>query len=338
MGPGDEVVASTRLYGGSVTQFSKSFRKFGWVVRFADFDDLAAVRAAVGPSTKAIFCEALANPGGVVTDLEGVAAIAEDAGVPLIVDNTMATPYLCRPIDHGATLVIHSTTKFLSGNGTAMGGAIVDSGRFDWARNDKFPSLTQPEEAYHGLTLLRDLRRAGLHHARPRGRAARPRPLPVADERLADAAGQRDPVAAHGAALHQRPGPWPRTWRRIRRSTGSPTPGWRSSRYKPLADKYLPKGAGAVFTFGVKGGYEAGRAVVENCEMLSHLANIGDTRSLIIHPRLHHPPPAHAGAAGRGRRRPRGGAPVDRAGNPGRHHRRPRPGARAGPQESGGMI
>ncbi len=283
MGPGDEVVASTRLYGGSVTQFSKSFRKFGWVVRFADFDDLAAVRAAVGPSTKAIFCEALANPGGVVTDLEGVAAIAEDAGVPLIVDNTMATPYLCRPIDHGATLVIHSTTKFLSGNGTAMGGAIVDSGRFDWARNDKFPSLTQPEEAYHGLTFYETFGElAFTMHAHAVG--------------LRDLGPCQSPMNAWLTLL----GSETLSLRMERHCTNAravaayleahPQVDWvsyaglESSRYKPLADKYLPKGAGAVFTFGVKGGYEAGRAVVENCEMLSHLANIGDTRSLIIHP------------------------------------------------------
>ena len=283
MEAGDDVVASTRHNGGSITQLSKSFRKFGWGVRFVDFDDHDAVRAAIGPKTKAVFCESLANPGGVVTDLEAVAAIAEKAEIPLIVDNTMATPYLCRPIEFGATLVVHSTTKFLTGNGTAMGGAIIDSGRFAWPRGDKFPSLAGPEEAYHGLNFSEtfgDL--AFTMHAHAVG--------------LRDLGPCQSPMNAWLTLL----GSETLSLRMERHCSNAlavaefleahPQVEWvsyaglPSSKYKPLADKYLPKGAGAVFTFGVKGGYEAGRAVVENCEMLSHLANIGDTRSLIIHP------------------------------------------------------
>jgi O-acetylhomoserine (thiol)-lyase len=152
MEPGDEFVSSRRLYGGSVTQFSRTFKKFGWTVRFAESEDPASFKKALTPKSKAIFCESLANPGGVVSDLEALGRIAKEAGIPLIVDNTMATPYLCRPIEWGADLIVHSTTKFLSGHGNAMGGMVVDSGRFDWAKDGKFPSLTTPEPAYHGLT------------------------------------------------------------------------------------------------------------------------------------------------------------------------------------------
>ena len=152
MEPGDEFVASRNLYGGSVTQFGFSFKRLGWTCHFVDPDDPENFRRALTPACKAIFLEGLANPGGIVVDMEPVAEIAHEAGIPLIVDNTMASPYLCRPIEWGADLVIHSTTKFLGGHGTSMGGVVVESGRFDWAQNDKFPSLTQPDPAYHGLT------------------------------------------------------------------------------------------------------------------------------------------------------------------------------------------
>jgi O-acetylhomoserine (thiol)-lyase len=150
MGPGLNIVASTRLYGGTVQQFTNTIRKFGWSAKFVDTDDLDAVKAAIDDDTRAIFCESIANPGGYISDLPALAGVADAAGIPLIVDNTSATPYLCRPIEHGATLVIHSTTKYLTGNGTVTGGAIVDSGKFDWG-NGKFPSLSDPEPAYHGL-------------------------------------------------------------------------------------------------------------------------------------------------------------------------------------------
>src|SRR5690606_20179112 len=152
LSPGDEIVASRRLYGGSITQFARTFPKFGWHAHFVDPDEPENFRRALTPRCKAIFVESLANPGGVVTDLEAVAKIAHEAGIPLIVDNTMASPYLCQPFRWGADIVVHSTTKFLGGHGNSMGGAIVDSGKFDWAQNDKFPALTEPEPAYHGLT------------------------------------------------------------------------------------------------------------------------------------------------------------------------------------------
>jgi O-acetylhomoserine (thiol)-lyase len=144
MGPGRNIVASTRLYGGTVQQFTNTIRKFGWSAKFVDTDDLDAVRAAIDDNTRAIFCESIANPGGYISDLPALAKIADAAGIPLIVDNTSASPYLCRPIEHGATLVVHSTTKYLTGNGTVTGGAIVDSGKFDWSANGKFPSLPTP--------------------------------------------------------------------------------------------------------------------------------------------------------------------------------------------------
>ena len=145
MMPGNNVVVSTRLYGGTVTQFTHTIKRFGWNAKFVDFDDLDAVKAACDDQTRAVFCEAIANPGGYITDLDAISAIADEAGVPLIVDNTSATPYLCRPIEHGATLVVHSTTKYLTGNGTVTGGCVVDSGKFDWSASDKFPSLSAPE-------------------------------------------------------------------------------------------------------------------------------------------------------------------------------------------------
>jgi O-acetylhomoserine (thiol)-lyase len=283
MRAGDDFLAATRLYGGSITQFSKTFAKFDWKVRFVDTDDTDAVRAAIGPRTKALFVESLANPGGVVTDIEKLAEITREAGIPLIVDNTMATPWLCRPFDWGADLVVHSTTKFLSGNGTAVGGAIVDSGRFDWAANDKFPNLAQPEEAYHGLVFAEtfgDMAFTVHGHAvglRDLGPAMAPmnafvtllgvETLPLRMDRhctnaqtVAEYLQGHEHVAWVGYA-------------------GLPT-----SPYYERSLKYLGGKAGAVFTFGVKGGYQAGLKVVEGVELISHLANIGDARSLIIHP------------------------------------------------------
>ena len=151
MSPGCNIVASNRLYGGTVQQFTNTIRKFGWSAKFVDTDDLAAVEAAVDENTRAIFCETIANPGGYVSDLDALSAVANRVGLPLIVDNTTATPFLCRPIEHGATLVVHSATKYLTGNGTVTGGVVVDSGNFDWSASGKFPSLSEPEPAYHGL-------------------------------------------------------------------------------------------------------------------------------------------------------------------------------------------
>ncbi|HEY0835884.1 MAG TPA: O-acetylhomoserine aminocarboxypropyltransferase [Azospirillum sp.] len=284
MSPGDEFIAAKKLYGGSLNQFSNSFpRAFGWKAVFVDTDDLDSVRKAVTPKTKAIFVESLANPGGVVTDLEALAKIADEARIPLIVDNTLATPYLCRPIEHGATLVVHSTTKFLSGNGTSLGGVIIDSGKFDWSADGKYPALTEPEPGYHGLKFHETFGHLAytIHgHAvglRDLGPTQSPmnafltlngiETLPLRMERhSANALKVARFLEDHPAVA----------WVSYA--------GLTSSKYHDLARKYLPLGAGSVFTFGVKGGYDAGVKVVENVQLFSHVANLGDSRSLIIHP------------------------------------------------------
>lgn len=283
MGPGDDFVTSNKLYGGSINQFGHTIRKFGWSATFVDPGDPENFRKAIGPKTKALFIENPANPAGIVIDIEPVAAIAHEAGIPLIVDSTLATPYLCRPIEHGADLVVHSTTKFLSGNGTALGGVVIDSGKFDWMQNDKFPSLSQPEPGYHGLTFAEtfgDLAFTIYGHAvtlRDLGPSQSPfnawltllgiETLPLRMERqCANANAVAEWLEKHPAV----------SWVSYA--------GLESSPYAGLRRKYLPRGAGALFTFGLKGGFEAGVALVEGVEIISHLANIGDTRTLILHP------------------------------------------------------
>ncbi|WP_207478946.1 O-acetylhomoserine aminocarboxypropyltransferase [Arenibaculum pallidiluteum] len=284
MKPGDEFVSSRKLYGGSLNQFSNSFpRAFGWNAVFVDPDDPENFRRALTPRTKAIFIESLANPGGVVSDIEAIAGIAREAGLPLIVDNTMATPYLCRPIDWGATLVVHSTTKFLGGHGNSVGGVVVDSGQFDWTASGRYPALSEPEPGYHGLRFhetFGDMAFTVYGHAvglRDLGPSQQPlnafltitgiETLALRMERhCANAQQVAEFLESHPAVA----------WVNYA--------GLESSPYRPLARKYLPRGAGAVFTFGLRGGYDAGVRLVESVELFSHLANIGDTRSLIIHP------------------------------------------------------
>jgi hypothetical protein len=203
MAPGKNIVASTRLYGGTVTQFSQTIKRFGWSAKFVDFDDLDAVKAAIDDDTRAVFCEAIANPGGYITDVPAIAAIADDAGMPLIVDNTSATPYLCRPIELGATLVVHSTTKYLTGNGTVMGGA-WSIRAFDWSASDKFPSLSEAEPAYHGLKFHETFGPAGLHLPRHRHRPARPRHDDEPAGRALHADGDRNAQPADGTARGKR--------------------------------------------------------------------------------------------------------------------------------------
>jgi O-acetylhomoserine (thiol)-lyase len=283
MEPGDQFVASNKLYGGSITQFGRSFKKFGWDAVLVDPDDPENFRRALTPRSKAIFVESLSNPTGVVADLAAIARLAHDSGVLFIVDNTMASPWLCRPIDWGADLVIHSTTKFLSGHGNAMGGVLIDSGKFDWAQNDKFKSLTEPEPAYHGLRFYEtfgDLALTVHGHAvglRDLGAAMAPlnafltiTGIETLALRMARHVENAQAVAEH---LARHPAI---SWVAY---AGLP-----QSRYHALARKYLPKGAGSVFTIGLKGGYDAGVKLVESVELFSHLANVGDTRSLIIHP------------------------------------------------------
>jgi O-acetylhomoserine (thiol)-lyase len=282
MGPGRNIIASTRLYGGTVTQFSQTIKRFGWSAKFVDFDDLAALEAAVDDDTRAIFCESIANPGGYITDLDAVAKLADKVGLPLIVDNTSASPYLCRPIEHGATLVVHSATKYLTGNGTVTGGIVVDSGKFDWSASGKFPSLSEPEPAYHGL-------------------AFHPALGPMAFTFHSIAVGLRDlgmtmnPQGAHytlmgietlGLRMQRhvenamKVAEWLENDPRVAAVTYA---GLKSSPYNDRVARICPKGAGGLFTFALKGGYDACIKLIDNLKLFSHVANLGDTRSLIIH-------------------------------------------------------
>ncbi|MBL3570263.1 O-acetylhomoserine aminocarboxypropyltransferase/cysteine synthase [Rhodovulum sp. BSW8] len=282
MGPGRNVVASTRLYGGTVTQFSQTIKRFGWSAKFVDFDDLDAVKAAIDDDTRAVFCESVANPGGYVTDLDAVAKVADAAGVPLIVDNTSATPYLCRPIEHGATLVVHSATKYLTGNGTVTGGVVVDSGKFDWSASDKFPSLSQPEPAYHGLKFHETFGPAAFtFHSIAIG--------------LRDLGMTMNPQGAHytlmgietlslrmerHCANAVKVAGWLENHPKVARVTYAGLP---SSPYAQRAKRICPKGTGGLFTFALKDGYDACVRFVDAVRLFSHVANLGDTRSLVIH-------------------------------------------------------
>jgi O-acetylhomoserine (thiol)-lyase len=282
MGPGLNIVASSRLYGGTITQFSQTIKRFGWSATFVDMDDHAAVAAAVDDNTRAIFCETIANPGGHISDLRAIADVADAAGIPLIVDNTTATPYLCRPIEHGATLVVHSTTKYLTGNGTVTGGCVVDSGKFDWAANDKFPSLSQPEPAYHGMKFAETFGPlAFTFHGIAIG--------------LRDLGMTMNPQAAHYTLCGietlslrmerhvenaMKVANWLENDPRVDYVTYA---GLASSPYQHLVEKVCPRGAGALFTVAVKGGYESCTKLVDSLEIFSHVANLGDARSLIIH-------------------------------------------------------
>jgi O-acetylhomoserine (thiol)-lyase len=283
MAPGRNVVVSTRLYGGSITQFSQTIKRFGWSAKFVDFEDMDAVAAAIDDDTRAVFCESVANPGGYVTDLPAAAKVASDAGLPLIVDNTSATPYLCNPIAHGATLVVHSMPKYLTGNGTVTGGVVVDSGQFDWSASDKFPSLSEPEPAYHGLKFHETFG-------------------PLAFTFHGIAIGLRDlgmtlnPQAAHYTLMGietlslrmerhcenaLKVAQWLENDDRIEAVTYA---GLESSPYHARGKEICPRGTGGLFTVALKGGYDACVKAVDGLELFSHVANLGDTRSLIIHP------------------------------------------------------
>lgn len=282
MSPGMNVVASTRLYGGTVTQFGVTIKRFGWEVKFVDTDDENAVANAIDENTRALFCETIANPGGYITDLKAMAKIADNASIPLIVDNTTATPYLCRPIEHGASIVVHSTTKYLTGNGTVTGGVVVDSGNFDWAESGKFPSLSEPEPAYHGMRFQEAFG-------------------PLAYTFHGIAVGLRDlgmtmnPQAAHYTlmgietlslrmAKHVENALKVANWLENDPRTESVTyAGLKSSQYFPRVKKICPRGAGALFTVAIRGGYNSCLKFVDALEIFSHVANLGDARSLVIH-------------------------------------------------------
>ena len=282
MGPGRNVVVSTRLYGGSITQFSHTIKRFGWSATFVDTDDLDAVKGAIDDDTRAIFCESIANPGGYITDITALARIADEAGIPLIVDNTSASPYLCRPIELGATLVVHSTTKYLTGNGTVTGGAVVDAVTFNWSASDKFPSLSEPEPAYHGLKFHETFGSlAFTFHG-----------IAIS---LRDLGMTMNPQGAHYTLLGietlslrmqrhvenaVRVATWLENDPRVEAVTYAGLP---SSPYYHRIPAVCPKGAGALFTFAVKGGYEACVRLVDALNLFSHVANLGDARSLVIH-------------------------------------------------------
>ena len=283
MQPGDEFVAVRQLYGGSINQFSHSFKSFGWHVVWADADDMSSIEKALSPKTKAIFIESIANPGGRITDIAAVAKIARNAGVPLIVDNTLATPYLCKPIEHGANIVLHSLTKFMGGHGNSMGGVIVDGGNFDWSKSGRYPLLSEPNASYHGLKLHETFGNIAFAIAarvlglRDLGPAIAPMNafLILTGMETLGLRMQRhcDNALKVAQWLKKHPNV---AWVNYA--------GLADDKYHALQQKYCPKGAGAVFTFGLKGGYEAGVKAVSSVKLFSHLANIGDTRSLIIHP------------------------------------------------------
>ncbi|MDR3543817.1 MAG: homocysteine synthase [Desulfosporosinus sp.] len=279
---GDEIVASSSLYGGTYTLFAYTFAKLGVKVHFVDVDKPEEFRSKITDKTKALYTETIGNPQINVADLEAIAQIAHENGVPLIVDNTFASPYLCRPIEHGADIVVHSATKFIGGHGTSLGGVIVDSGNFSW-NNGKFPGLSQPDPSYHGIIYTEVcgkaayITKARVSLLRDTGAAVSPfnaflflqglETLPLRMERHVENAQK----VAIFLDQHQLV-----TWVNY--------PGLEKSPYRALAKKYLPKGSGSIFTFGVKGGLNEGKKFINNLKLFSHLANVGDAKSLVIHP------------------------------------------------------
>ncbi|MDX1982284.1 MAG: O-acetylhomoserine aminocarboxypropyltransferase [Bryobacteraceae bacterium] len=282
MEAGDEMVAASTLYGGTYTQFDVSFRRMGYNVKFVDPDDPENFRKAITPKTRVIYGETISNPRGNILDIEAVAKIAHEHNLPLVMDNTFATPYLCRPIDYGCDIVVHSLTKFMGGHGTSIGGIIVSGNQFDWKKGH-YPMLTEPSPAYHGLKIydvfgpLSFIIRARVEGLRDLGPCVSPfnsflflqgiETLGMRmDRHVANAQAVAAFLESHSLVK----------WVKY--------PGLKSSPYHALAQKYLPKGPGAVFSFGIKGGYDAGRKFVDSLKIFSHLANVGDARSLVIHP------------------------------------------------------
>nr|WP_295972613.1 O-acetylhomoserine aminocarboxypropyltransferase/cysteine synthase family protein [uncultured Bacillus sp.] len=279
---GDEIVAASNLYGGTYNLFAVTLPKYGISVKFVDPEDPESFRAAITDKTKAIFGETIGNPSLKVLDIQKVADIAHEAGIPLIIDNTFASPYLCRPIEFGADIVVHSATKWILGNGTTTGGIIVDAGKFDW-NSPKFPGLTEPDESYHGLVYSRDVGaaayiiKARVQLLRDLGPALSPQnafqfvlgleTLHVRmKEHVANAVKVVEYLENHPAV----------SWVLY--------PGQENNPDKELVKKYLPKGAGSMIVFGIKGGREAGATLINNIELWAHVANVGDAKSLIIHP------------------------------------------------------
>jgi O-acetylhomoserine (thiol)-lyase len=279
---GDHLVASSKLYGGTHTMFNVNFKKFGIEATLVDPDEPENFRKAIRPNTKAVFSETLGNPAINMIDLEAVGAIAKEAGVPFIVDNTAASPYLCQPLMHGADIVVHSATKFMGGHGTSMGGVVIEKGAFPWD-NGKFPSMTEPSPGYHGVRFYETFgnfgytMKARMEILRVFGPTISPfnawqllqgiETLPVRMERH----------CANAMAVAQFLVDHPKVaWVNY--------PGLASNQYHALVKRYMPKGAGALLSFGIKGGFDAGVKFIEGLQFISHLANIGDAKSLVIHP------------------------------------------------------
>ena len=280
-GPGDEIVSASTLYGGTYTQFDVSFRRMGIDVKFVEPDDPENFRKAITSKTRAVYGETIANPRMNVLDIGAVAKIAHDAGVPLVIDNTMASPYLCRPIEHGADIVVHSATKFLGGHGTSIGGIIVDSGKFPWS--DKYPAVTKPSPGYHGMVFsevfgpLAWIIKVRVEGLRDFGPCISPFNSFLFIQGIETLKFRMEAHSRNAMAVAQWLEKQPAiTWVKY--------PGLKSSPYRALSDKYLPEGQGSIVTFGIKGGTAAGRKLIDNVKIFSHLANLGDAKSLIIHP------------------------------------------------------
>ena len=279
---GDEMVAATTLYGGTYTQFDVSFRKLGYHTTFVEPDDPENFRKAITPKTRCLYAETISNPRGNVVDIEAVAKIAHEHNLPFVIDNTFATPYLCRPIDFGADIVVHSLTKFMGGHGNSIGGMIVDGGKFDWTKG-KFPQMNQPSRAYHGMNFsevfgpIAFIIRARVEGLRDMGPCMSPFNSFLFLQGIETLGMRMDRHIANTLTVAKYlEGHKNVTWVNY--------PGLPGSKYYELAKKYLPKGPGAVFSFGIKGGYDAGKKFIDSLKLLSHLANVGDARSLVIHP------------------------------------------------------
>lgn len=279
---GDHIVSSQNVYGGTVTQFTVLLKRLGIETTFAPVEDHAAIRKAITPKTQLLFAETIGNPGGIIADLEALAQIAHEAGIPLVVDNTFASPYLCRPMEYGADLVVHSATKFISGHGTVIGGVLIESGKFPW-QNGKFPLLSDPSPGYHEKVFTETF---GEYAFLMRARA----------EILRDVGSQMAPMDAWLLLLGLETLPI-RMQAHVRNAQAIAEflsdrpeiewvsyPGFATHPQRALVNKYLPRGAGSIFTFGIRGGRDAGRRFIDALELWSHLANVGDTKSLVIHP------------------------------------------------------
>ena len=283
MEPGDKILASRNLYGGSITQFSHAFKKFGWDVDFVDATNINSIKKKISNKHKCIFIESLSNPGGVILDIEKIAIIANKAKIPLIVDNTMASPYLIQPFEWGADIITHSLTKFIGGHGNSMGGMVIESGKFDWFLSGKYPSMTKPTKSYHGLIFAETFGDFGYS-------------MKLRADSLRDLGSTLSPTNAfyfiNGLeTLHLRMERHCENALKVakfleqhKKILWVSYAGLKNSKYHTLAKKYMSKGVGPVFTFGLKGGDEAGKKIINQVKIFSHVANVGDTRSLILHP------------------------------------------------------